>query len=205
MTSERIQSELDSARKFGEQLEHIVVSKKYSDGERDTLLLAYWELISDFHRGIHALVQKEFFGPAFALVRPVVEGLVRAHVTLMGSDEEIKSLREDRYKVNFKDIGPEIDRAFGLDHMMENFLNEKTRNALHSYTHAGLLQLGRRFESGYVKPNYSDDEIVEVIRVSTSALFMLTNLVTKHFGFEDDWSKVTDLYVDWGKKPIPVA
>jgi hypothetical protein len=195
--SDKVQAELDRARKFGEQLEQIVVSKQYTDGERDTLLLAYWELVSDFHRGIHALIQKEFFGSALAVVRPVVESFVRAHITLMGSDEEVKSLRDDTYRVNLKEIGPKIDAAFGLGHFMKNFLNEKTRNALHSYTHAGLQQLGRRFRDGHVRPNYSDGELVEVIRSTTSALFMLSNLVTKHFGFEEDWKRVTDMYVEW--------
>ena len=111
----------------------------------------------------------------------------------------VKRLREDTYKLNFKEIGPKIDAAFGLDHFMENFLNEKTRSALHSYTHAGLQQLGRRFRGGQVRPNYSDEELVEVIHSTTSALFMLSNLVTKHFQFEDDWKKVTDIYVEWGK------
>jgi hypothetical protein len=69
-------------------------------------------------------------------------------------------------------IGAKIDADFGLDHLMENFLNEVTRLALHSYTHSGLRQLGRRFDGNDIKPNYSDDEVIEVIRVTTSAVFM---------------------------------
>jgi hypothetical protein len=199
MLSVQVQKELDSARKFGVLLEEIVISKNYTDGERDTLLLAYWELVSDFHRGIHVLIENEFFGSSFALVRPVVECFVRAHIALMGTDDDVKRLREDTYKVNFKEVGPKIDAAFGLDHLMENFLNDRTREALHSYTHGGLQQLGRRFREGNVRPNYSDEEIAEIIRVATSALFMVTNLLTKYFKFEDDWKKVTEMYVDWGK------
>ena len=198
MLSPEIQRELDAAQKFGELLEQIVVSKNYTDGERDTLLLAYLELVSDFHRGLHALTN-EYFGSAFALIRPIVESMVRAHIALMGSAEDVKSLREDTYKVNFKEIGPKIDAAFGMGHLMQNFLSERTREALHSYTHGGLQQLGRRFRDGDVRPNYLDVEIIETVRVATSALFMLTNLVTKHFGFEDDWKKVTEMYVDWGE------
>ena len=29
---------------------------------------------------------------------------------------------------------------------------------------------------------------------------MVTNLVTKHFGFEQDWKKTTQLYVEWCKR-----
>jgi len=68
-----------------------------------------------------------------------------------------------------------------------------------SYTHSGLLQLGRRFDGNDIKPNYSDEEIIDVIRVTTSAIFMVTNLVTKYFGFEHDWENVSQMYDKWGK------
>jgi hypothetical protein len=199
MTSEKVQKELDSTRKFGEQLEALVVSKNYPAGDRNALLLAYWELVSDFHRGIHALILSGFFASAFALVRPVVESAVRAHVALKGSEIDLQRLQTDDYRVNLEKIGPWIDAEFGLDGLMENFLNKRTREALHSYTHAGLLQLARRFDSGYVRPQYSDEEILEVLRVTTSAIFMLTNLVTKHFGFDDDWKRAGQMFEEWGK------
>ena len=85
-------------------------------------------------------------------------------------------------------------------HLMENFLNKRTREALHSYTHAGLSQLGRRFRDGQVRPNYSDGEIIEIIRTTTSALFMVTNLLTRHFRFEADWKRATEMYVQWGRQ-----
>jgi hypothetical protein len=199
MVSGDVQKALDAAKQFGEQLEVIVTSKKYPACDRDMLLLAYWELISDFRRGVHALIKSEFFASAFALVRPVVESLVRAHVALKGSEAELQRLQTDDYRVNLEKIGPWIDAEFGLEGLMEHFLNERTRDALHSYTHAGLLQIGRRFDSGYVKPKYSDGELVEVIRVATSAIFMLTLLVTKHFGFEDDSKNVGEMFEAWGK------
>jgi hypothetical protein len=127
-----------------------------------------------------------------------VEAVVRAHIVIKGSQEELAAIQNDDYKVNFKAIGPRIDADFELEHLMEKFLNEVTRNALHSYTHSGILQLGRRFEGNDLKPNYPDEEITEVIRVATSAIFMVTNLVTKHFGFEDDWKKVGELFGGWG-------
>jgi hypothetical protein len=175
------------------------VSRNYPTGDRNMLLLAYWELVSDFHRGINALIRSEFFASAFALVRPVVESLVRAHVALKGSEADLQRLQADDYRVNLEKIGPWIDAEFGLEGMMERLLNKRTREALHGYTHAGLHQLGRRFDSGYVKPQYGDGELVEVIRVATTALFMMTMLGTKHFGFEDDWKNVNALLDQWSK------
>ena len=45
MNSEKVQKEIDSTRKFGEQLEDIVVSKnEFPTGDRNVLLIAYWAL-----------------------------------------------------------------------------------------------------------------------------------------------------------------
>jgi hypothetical protein len=59
--------------------------------------------------------------------------------------------------------------------------------------------LGRRFSGDDLLANYSEQEIIEVIRVSTSAVFMVNNLVTKHLGFEEEWARNNQLYDEWGK------
>src|ERR1700740_991768 len=171
MLSDKVEKEIDSARTFGEQLEEIVVSKnQFPADDRNVLLIAYWALMFDYHKGILSLLQSEFSGAAFALVRPMVEAVVRSHVAIKGSAEDLQRIQKDEYTVKFKQIGAKIDADFGLDHLMENFLNDVTRSALHSYTHSGLLQLGRRFDGNDIKPNYSDEETIEVVRVTTSAI-----------------------------------
>lgn len=35
--------------------------------------------------------------------------------------------------------------------------------------------------------------------LTTSAVFMVTNLVTKHFGFEEDWKNVGQMFEEWRK------
>lgn len=200
MNSATVQKEIDQSRQFGELLEEVVVRKKqFPVDDRNILLIAYWALMFDYHKGILALLQSEFCGAAFALVRPVVEAVVRAHIAVKGSEEDLGRIRNDEYTVNFRQIGPKIDADFGLGHLMENFLSDVTRNALHSYTHSGLLQLGRRFDGNDIKPSYSDEEIVEVVRVTSSAVFMVTSLVTKHFGFEEDWKRVNETFAEWGR------
>lgn len=146
------------------------------------------------------LLSNKFYGSAFALVRPIVEAAVRAHVVIMGSEEDLRRLRNDEYRTNFGTVGKEIDAFFLTDDFFENFL-KRAKNSLHSYTHAGLSQLGRRFSGTNLTPTYSEGEIIEVIRTTTSAAFLVTNLITKHFGFEEEWRKCGKLYEEWGKHP----
>lgn len=196
---DQVVKEIQQANKFGDEIENLVLAKGQAPtGDRKTLLMAYWSLAFDLHRGILALIDHKFYGSSFALVRPIIETTVRAHVALFCTDEVLKTLHNDTYRTNLATVGKEIDTAFGLDGFFENFLN-RARTALHSYTHAGLLQLGRRFKGADLVANYDEAEIIEVIRASTSCVFMVNNLVTKHFGFENEWKKNNALFGVWGK------
>lgn len=199
--AERITEEITLANEFGDKIEDLVLARKQAPtGDRNTLLMAYWSLAFEFHRAILSLIEQQFYGAAFALVRPIIEATVRAHVSLMCSDEVLQRLHNDEYRTNLVTVGAEIDAAFNLEGFFQRFL-KRARTALHSYTHAGLLQLGRRFRGTDLAVNYREEEIIEVIRASTSAVFMVNNLMTKHFGFEEEWKKNTDLFDEWGKHP----
>ncbi len=194
-----VQNEIDRASQLGQKLEDLVVRKGQlaCTGDRETLLIAYWALIFDYHKGILALLSNGFCGSAFALVRPVVEALVRSHLVLMCSQEDLRKIQQDEYRVNFETVGAQIDAAFGLEGLLDNLLRG-SRTALHSFTHSGVSQLARRFEGNDLKPRYTDGEITEVIGSTTSAVFMVTCLVTKHFKFEDEWKAAQEVFTQYG-------
>src|SRR6266478_8478122 len=137
--TERVAAEIKRANEVGDKIEELVVAKGQApSGDRNTLLLAYWSLTFEFHRAILCLIDHKFYGAAFALVRPIVEDVVRAHVTLLCSEEALKQLHNDEYRTNLATVGKEIDAAFSTGDFFEKFLNQ-ARKALHSYTHSGLL------------------------------------------------------------------
>jgi len=194
-----VQTELKSARHLGAQLEELIVQRgQCPNDDRNILLMGYWALIFDYHKGILSLISNGFYGSAFALVRPAVEALVRSHVAVKGSIDDVQRIQQDEYRVNFAKVGSWIDAEFGLGDLFKNFLNG-ARSALHSYTHAGVSQLSRRFDGHDLKSRYDDDEIIDVIRTCTSAVWIVTNLVTKHLHFEDESQKAQKIFLEWGK------
>ena len=88
----------------------------------------------------------------------------RGRVAIMGSNEDVRRIQDDEYRVNFKEIGPEIDNYFQLDSLMENSLNEAPL-ILHSFAHSGLSQIGRRFRGDELAPHYEDDMVLRLIPV----------------------------------------
>jgi hypothetical protein len=191
-----IQVALGAAEDLGHELESLIVqTKEFPVDERNILLLGYWSLLFDYHKGVLSLISLSFYGSAFALVRPIVEALVKAHLVLCGSDEVVKAIREDKYRVNYATIGPELDGAFGLGGLFDQLM--KAREALHSYTHSGALQVARRYDGDELAPRYQSGAILEVISMTTSATFMVTSLVAKHLKHEAAWRKAHELYNSW--------
>lgn len=194
-----VKNELASAQRFDEQLEALVLNRgQCPDDDRNILLMGYWSLLFDFHKSVLTLIPKPLYGGAFALVRPCMEAVARAHVAVKGTEAEIKTLQDDTYRTNFFTIGPWIDGTFGAGALFTNMFN-RARNALHSYTHAGISQLGRRYDDHNLRPSYRDGEIIEVIWVCTSAVWMVTNLVTKDMGWTEEAKKAGELFEVWGK------
>lgn len=193
--------EIRRAHELGQALEDLVVNAGQITikTEGSPLLIGFWSLICDYQKGLLNLLNWKFYGAAFALWRPIVEATLRSHLTLMLPKEDIEKLRKDDYRVNFKTVPAQIDEAFGLGQVFQNFLPERVRDALHSYTHSGIVPLRRRFEGADVAANYPDAEILALINTTASGVFMVTSLVTRHFGFEQEWQEAQTLYGGWGQ------
>jgi hypothetical protein len=199
-----VQEEIARVSSYAQQLEEFLGKKEFRlSGDRDALIVGYWSLLLDYHSAIVTLLPKELYGAAFALMRPVIEAWVRVHVVKMGSDKTVLQIKDDTYKVRFDRVGEEIDKAFGLEFFAKS-LSKSIRDALHSYTHSGSFQIARRFDENAIKSRYSDGAILNVIEASTTAIFMATIVVTKHFGFEEEWRAATDLFSEYNKRPLEV-
>src|ERR1700730_14509426 len=103
--NDKVAGEIKRANEFGNTIEDLVLGRGQAPtGERNTPLMAYWSLAFEFHRGILSLIEQKFYGAAFALVRPIIETTVRAHVVLMCSDEILQKLHDDTYRTNLSTV-----------------------------------------------------------------------------------------------------
>ena len=118
-------------------------------------------------------------------MRSVVEILVRGvWMTACATDAQVKKFREqDKLDLTFGEISDAIDKACGIDF----FHDFKTRSweTLNSYTHTGILQLGRRFTGDKLEPSYKEGEQIEVLRTSTIAIIMLVRPFLMRHGQKD--------------------
>ena len=198
-----IENEIDRAARFGQQMEDLVYHQA-KDGKvvystkNDDLLVSYWSLIFDYCKGVGCLLHHKFHAPAFALLRPVVEALVRAHIVLIGSDEDVAKIRKDWFKVSYEKDGAKIDRALGMSPIFEDFL-KSSQSILHSLTHSGTAQLHNRWDGDVLGSGFSEADISSLLQTCSVATLLITILITRHFGLEDQRKMAESAWLEYGK------
>jgi len=197
MVSQLVQNELRRADLLRQEFEGLVFPQRECTlDERGAYLLAYWSLAIEHHVAMVVLIERQLYGSAAALLRPIVEAVVRGHLVLFCSEEVLAKIRKDDYRVNFSTVGKDIDAQFGLQTFLQDFLRESSR-IMHSYAHGGILPVQRRFEGDNLRPNYQEDELVGLIYSGTAGLCLLTNTLTQHLKCEDGQKQAAILYAKW--------
>src|SRR5690242_9684019 len=113
MLSEQIKNELRHADELRQKFEGMVYAhEQCQPDERGWYLLAYWSLIIEHHLAMVGLMERELYGSAAALLRPIVEAAVRGHLVLFCSERVLEEIRKDDYRINFGTVGKEIDEHF---------------------------------------------------------------------------------------------
>jgi O-acetyl-ADP-ribose deacetylase (regulator of RNase III) len=194
-----VQREIRRASEFGRRLEKLIGARRQCPtDDREVLLWGYWSLIFDFHKGILLLLTDGLAGSAFGLVSPATEALLNARAVLAGSADEVHKTIEAAHNVNLKTIRSHVDAALDFADLHENLTNQ-TRDIPHISPRLSTGQPIWNLGGAGLRPKYSDEEILEVIRIVTTATFSVTNLITKHLKLEAEARVTAELFRNWRK------
>jgi Family of unknown function (DUF6988) len=168
--------ELERANTMRNQVKEILSKPRFDADERTNVAAAFVMQAVEHHESITLLVSKKFVGSAFALLRPLMECWVRgAWVMLCANEDQFRRVTaEDRWP-KFNEMVTANDARTGLtDLTVFQDMKDRAYEALNSYTHTGMLQLGRRFNAaGEPEPSYSDKEQCLLCRYATSMVLLL--------------------------------
>jgi hypothetical protein len=172
-TSAVVEKELKSSEAVILEVKKILNGNKYTDEEYSTTVAGFIDQAIEHVEAINLLVRSNINGSAFALVRPVAEALVRGvwFTACATQDQVLKFRKEDKIDPSFGDMSAAIDQTCGIDFFAD--FKKRNWNPLNSYTHTGILQIGRRFTGHVLEPSYKDGEITEAIKLVTACLLLL--------------------------------
>lgn len=129
------------------------------------------------HRAIIRLVESELPASAAALLRVIFECYVRAvWVHGCATDDEVLRAINDKWPL-FKTMVQSIesDPRIKTGVLLATF--ESRWNALNGFTHNGAIALGRQIKNREIGPQFSDDEIRDIVRFSDSICLMIAGQI----------------------------
>lgn len=106
--TEDVRINLTSAQSAFKSIIDLIENKVVGNNERQTLLIAYFDICMEHIQSIHLLISHKMYGSAFALVRPFYETYFRALWMLkFASDPEVEGIRN--YTFHFPQMGSKIN------------------------------------------------------------------------------------------------
>jgi hypothetical protein len=92
----------------------------YPDDERSTWVEGSLAVALEHHEAISLLIKRQLNGSAFALVRPMVDTVVRAHwINAVANDDQVEQARQDNKNVfpSMSQMSEAVGKAYGADEL----------------------------------------------------------------------------------------
>ena len=100
------------------------------------------------------------------MVRLVFDGFVRGvWLKNYATNDQVDQYYEDRLDLKFYKLLEYIEQVPGFESKVLSQFKNSAWGSLNSYTHTGVMHSARRFSKEFVEPCYTDDEIIEVLRI----------------------------------------
>lgn len=149
--------------------------------ERLRLAAGCLDVALEHHKAIVLLVSYSLYGSAFALVRLLFEAYVRG-IWLHGcaSNSDIERFKAGKLNKTFSALIQEVEGLDGFNIGALSAAKSTAWRAMNSYTHSGYFQVVRRNTETTIEPNYTEDEIMEVLNFA-NAVGLLSAVATALF------------------------
>jgi hypothetical protein len=159
----------------------------YPDDLRTVMVIGFITQLVEHHEAMLLLIRADKVGSAFALARSPVEGMYRGMwINFAATDAQVVRFeRDDNIGLTMTQLAQAIDAAYHAGDFFED-LKRRSWDALNSYAHTGVLQLGRRFREHNVEPAYSDGEILEITTSVTTCILVLIGKFLAVLGHADE-------------------
>jgi hypothetical protein len=188
------------ASKLSERVQLLVSNNRQhiTKTHRDTLALAYWTILFEYHDGILTLVRGENPTSAFALLRVFEEAFLKLFLVMCGSDKQVQAIWEGTYNTNFAAVGALIDEKLGKEPLLGPKMKSQIK-ILHGFTHSGPEQLVRQLKKlpdggSDITPNSSDEEIRQLVLETMPIIFLAGAFLTEFLNYVNENKAVVELF-----------
>jgi hypothetical protein len=168
---------------------------------RDTLALAYWTILFEYHHGILTLVQNHNPTSAFALLRIFEEAFLKLFLVVCGTDKQVQAIWGGTYGTDFAAVGAQIDEKLGKEPLFGPKYKSQIK-ALHGFTHSGFEQLVKQLAeqpdgTSDIAPNYTDKEVRHLVIETMPIIFLAGAFLTEFLDYAEENKTVVAMFNDY--------
>jgi hypothetical protein len=165
LTNEQIKE----ANIYGEWLRQVVHNCELPANNRVRAAGSCLTIAQDHHHAIVFLLEGRLYASSFALLRVEFEAYIRGEwLALCATDDEVKQFlkgyEKPKDRPNIDCMIQKLESTPAFEEQKLSCLKQRTWKALCSYTHTDGLHVQRWNTAEAIEPNYSDDDLVEVLQ-----------------------------------------
>lgn len=172
--------QLDDAAAYGEWLRQAVHERKLPDNDRVRASGTCLAIAQDHHHAIVVLLEARLYASSFALVRVAFEAFIRGEwLARCATDAKIRQFLKGGDPPKIDCLLGDLENTPAFKERALTHIKKRTWKAMCGYTHTGGLHVQRWNTAEAIEPNYSLEELLEVLRfaeiiASLSVLGMAT-------------------------------
>ncbi len=163
ISTERIQAAIELV----EWIRVSVHDQPLTANERNLVAVPCYAITQDHHHAIVLLIDHQLFASSFALLRIAFESYIRGvWLSLCATDTEIEKFNNGWEPPNITKLLNDVEATPGFTEKILSHIKTQSWKAMCDFTHTGGLHTQRWNSSDAIEPNYSNQEIEEVLQLS---------------------------------------
>lgn len=121
-------------------------------------------IAQDHHHAIVVLLDHQLYASSFALIRCALEAYVRGEwIALCATDAEVEAFSKGTEPPPFGKLLEQLEQTPAFSEKILSKIKFNSWHAMCAYTHTGGLHVQRWGKDNLIEPNYSEDEVKEVL------------------------------------------
>lgn len=176
----------------------IAVGLKIPGSLKNTIMLAYVDILLEHHESFRILLEKGQCGTALALMRPIYDTLFRfLWVFACASEDQVKEIGTSDSFIFPNDMMVQIDNQLSTDGYFQAIKKAKWK-IMCSFTHSGKLQLLGRVSGSHIRPSYTKNQLQEAAHHVDIALLLIARPFFYVHGAAEGVKAVDTLMKEYG-------
>lgn len=158
---------LESAIEYVEWIRQAVHDTTLIDSNRNRAAASCFAISQDHHHAIVLLIEHRLYASSFSLMRSAFEAFVRGEwLSQCATDGEVDKFLACGEPPRINELLSAIEKTAGFIERVLSKIKQQNWEAMCGYTHTGGLHVQRWNTSGAIEPNYTSDEIEEILELT---------------------------------------